>query len=124
MSINFADTVTLLRRLCTDSQETLVRRAGYVHQQAQAGKLNAGVIAILSNALTWKQVADETILLLDQYEATREVDEQQAQQTLLAEFRFKATQAAMQQESYRAERWLNHMNLFYGSKSPYETDWI
>lgn len=124
MGINFTETVTLLRRLCTDSQETLVRRAGYVHQQAQAGKLNTGAISLLANSLTWKQVADETILLLDQYEVAREADEQQAQETLLAEFRFKATQAAMQQESYRAERWLNHMNLFYGSKTPYEVDWI
>lgn len=76
MGINFTDTVTLLRRLSTDSQEALVRRAEYVHEQAQAGKLNAGVITILANSLTWKQVADETIPLLDKYEAAHEADEE------------------------------------------------
>jgi hypothetical protein len=124
MGINFVGTVALLRRLSTDSQETLVRRAEYVHEQAQAGKLNAGVITILANSLTWKQVADETIQLLDRYEATHDADEEKAQQALLDAFRFKATEAAMQRDAVRAERWLNHMNLFSGSETPYEADWI
>jgi len=124
MGINFTDAVALLRLLSVNSQETLLRRAEYVHERAKEGKLSAGTITILANSLTWKQIADETLALLDTYEATHEADEQAAQATLLAAFRYKATEAAFQNDAVRAERWLNNMNLFHGDKTPYEADWI